>query len=197
MANQNPAWLKPGVFAGALTPLGVLLARWLGGRLQANPVAEILNQLGMLALVLLLLALACTPLRLLSGWNWPLRLRRMLGLFAFFYALLHFLTYIFLDQGADFWVILADIANRKFIMAGAAAFLLLLVLARTSTQAAVRRMGTRNWQRLHRLAYVAGILAVLHFAWRVKLDLTEPLIYGAILGLLLLIRILFAMRKTV
>ncbi|HZP43949.1 MAG TPA: protein-methionine-sulfoxide reductase heme-binding subunit MsrQ [Candidatus Binatia bacterium] len=182
-------WLAPGVFAGALVPLAALLARAARGTLGADPIAEALNELGLLALVFLVAALGCTPAKALLGWTWPLRLRRMLGLFAFFYASLHLLTYAALDQGFGWAAIAADVTKRKFIFVGVATFVLLVPLAVTSTNGAVRRLGYARWKRLHRLAYVAPALAVLHFLWRVKRDVREPVAYAAVLGALLLLRL--------
>jgi methionine sulfoxide reductase heme-binding subunit len=187
-------WLKPAVFTGSLVPLAGLLIRASEGRLSANPVAAALNQLGLLTLTFLIATLAATPLRLLFGWSWPIRIRRMLGLFAFFYASLHFVTYVAIDQQFDFRAILEDILKRKFIFVGFTALVLLVPLALTSTNASVRRMGIQRWQRLHRLAYVAAALGVIHFVWRVKRDLTQPALYGAVLALLLLIRAVNAWR---
>lgn len=187
-------WLKPAVFTGALVPLAALLVRAGEGRLSANPVAAALNQLGLLTLTFLIATLTATPLRLLFGWSWPIRIRRMLGLFAFFYASLHFVTYVAIDQQLDVRAIAEDILKRKFIFVGFSALVLLIPLALTSTNASVRRMGIQRWQRLHRLAYVAASLGVIHFVWRVKRDLTQPAIYGAVLAVLLLIRAVNAWR---
>ena len=182
-------WLVPGVLVGALVPLVVIVARGVRGALGANPIAEALNQLGLLALVLLLAALACTPAKLLFGWTWPLRVRRTLGLLAFLYACLHVSTYAGVDQGLDWAAIWKDVSKRPFIFVGAAAFTTLLPLALTSTNASVRRLGFARWKLLHRLAYVAPALGVLHFFWRVKKDVREPLAYGAVLAILLAIRV--------
>lgn len=185
------AWLKPGVFVGCLVPLALMVVDATRGRLGADPVAIALNRLGLLALITLLASLAATPARLVLGWAWPLRLRRMLGLFAFFYALLHFTLYLAIDQGFDLSAILQDVAQRKFITAGFAAFVLLVPLAATSPLRVRRMLGPKRWQRLHRLVYLAGALAALHFIWRVKRDLTEPAVYAAIIAALLLARLLF------
>jgi sulfoxide reductase heme-binding subunit YedZ len=182
-------WLQPGIFIGALVPLASIVLRASQGALSANPIAEIMNELGLAALIFLVASLACSPARWLLGWAWPIRVRRELGLFAFFYASLHFLTYLVLDQGVDWAVIVEDIAQRPFITVGFLALVLLVPLALTSTAASVRRLGYRRWQRLHYLAYVAGVLAIVHFVWRVKIDLSQPLIYGSILGALLLVRV--------
>jgi sulfoxide reductase heme-binding subunit YedZ len=191
--GQRP-WLKPAVFTGALAPLAVIVAEAALGRLGANPIAEALNRLGLTALIFLVAALACTPLKTLFGWTWPIRLRRMLGLFGFFYALLHLSTYVGLDQGFDAHAIFADVTKRKFIYIGLAAFVTLIPLAATSTAAAVRRLGFVRWKRLHRLAYVAAALGVAHFVLRVKKDLREPIIYGAVLSALLLVRVAVEIR---
>ena len=188
-------WLRPAVFAGALAPLAAILFNAARGNLGANPIAEALNELGLTALVLLLGSLACSPLREIFDWPWAVGLRRMLGLFAFFYALLHFATYALLDQGGKLSRIIADVTKRPFIFAGFAAFLILIPLAATSTAAAVRRLGYPHWKRLHRLVYLAGALAVFHFLLRVKKDVTEPAIYIAILAVFLLARVVLFWRK--
>ena len=187
-------WLKPAVFTGALVPLVALILRAASGRLTADPIAYVLNRFGLLTLIFLIAALCMTPLRVLFGWTWPIRIRRMLGLFAFFYASLHFLTYTVVDQGLDFRAIGTDIVKRKFIFVGFAAFLLLIPLAVTSTNGMVRRLGALRWQRLHRLAYVAASLGAIHFIWRVKKDLREPAEYAAVLALLLAFRAVNAIR---
>ena len=182
-------WLKPGVVVGALVPLGAILLRAWRGELGANPIAQALNQLGLVALVFLVAALACTPLKTLFGWTWPIRLRRMLGLFGFFYGLLHVSTYTVLDQGLDWRAVWADVTKRKFIYVGASTFVLLVPLAVTSTSGALKRLGYARWKRLHRLAYVATVLGVIHFLWRVKRDVREPIVYGTVLAVLLLVRL--------
>ncbi len=188
-------WLKPAVFAGSLVPLVATIMSALRGELGANPIAEALNRLGLMALVFLIASLACTPLKTAFGWTWPIRLRRMLGLFAFSYALLHMTTYVGLDQTLSWRAIFADITKRKFIFVGFLAFVMLVPLALTSTAAAVRRLGFVRWKRLHRLAYAAAILGVIHFIWRVKKDLREPVIYAAILGALLLARLAVSLHS--
>lgn len=187
-------WLKPAVLVGSLTPLAVMIERGLRGDLGANPIGEALNQLGLLALIFVVAALVCTPLKTLFGWTWPLRIRRMLGLLGFFYAVLHVCTYAGLDQGFDWSAIYADVTKRKFIFVGFAAFVLLIPLALTSTNAAVKRLGFARWKRLHRLAYIAPILGVVHFILRVKKDEEEPATYAAILAALLAIRLATALR---
>jgi sulfoxide reductase heme-binding subunit YedZ len=187
-------WLKPAVFVGALVPLLGMAVQASRGTLGADPVATGLNRLGLLALIFLLASLASTPLKILFGWTWPIRLRRMLGLWAFFYASLHLATYVGVDQRFDWTVLWADVTQRKFMVVGFAAFLLLVPLALTSTDASVRRLGYRRWKALHRLVYLAGVLAVVHFLWRVKLDIREPLIYALVLGVLFLVRVVEAVR---
>src|SRR5688572_16327396 len=167
-------WLQPGIFIGALAPLISIALRASNGELNADPIAQVENELGLTALIFLIASLACTPARRLWGWTWPTRIRRELGLFAFFYAMLHFLTYLALDQGYDWPTILEDITKRPFITVGFLALLLLTPLAFTSTTASIRRLGFHRWQRLHQLAYLAGVLAVIHFIWRVKIDLSQP-----------------------
>src|ERR1700674_1310732 len=188
-------WLKPGLFVGALAPLTVMVFEAIQGTMGANPIAEVENVLGLSALVLLVASLACTPARRLFGWTWPARIRRQLGLFAFFYVSLHFLTYLLIDQGLDAGRIVDDIWKRPFITVGFAALVLLTPLAFTSTTAWIRRLGYRRWQLLHQLAYVAGILAVIHFIWRVKIDVSQPLVYAGILTALLLVRVAFWFRR--
>jgi sulfoxide reductase heme-binding subunit YedZ len=175
---------------GATAPVVSILLRARSGALGANPIAEALNELGLMALVLLIASLACTPLRTVFGWTWPIRARRLLGLLAFAYAALHVAVYAGLDQGLDLRAILADVVKRRFIFVGFAAFVMLIPLAWTSTKGAVRRMGYVKWKRLHLLIYPAALCAVVHFVWRVKKDLREPLVYAAILGALLLVRAL-------
>lgn len=195
MASPPLPWLKPAVLVGGLSPLALMALKFEQDTLGANPVERVLNQTGMLALIVLVASLACTPLKVVAGWTWPMRIRRMLGLLGFTYASLHFLTYVVVDQGLAFGTILEDIAKRPFITVGFAALMLLVPLAVTSTHRMVRRLGFPVWQRLHRLAYVAVSLGVVHFYWRVKKDHTEPLLYGSVLALLFVIRIGEALRK--
>jgi methionine sulfoxide reductase heme-binding subunit len=195
MAAPPLPWLKPAVLVGGLSPLALLALQATRGTLGANPIERVLNQTGMLALILLVASLACTPLKGVTGWTWPPRLRKLLGLLGFAYAVLHFLTYAGVDQGLALGAILEDIVKRPFITVGFLALVLLVPLAVTSTNRMVRRMGFPAWQRLHRLAYVAASLGVVHFVWRVKKDLTEPLVYGSVLALLFALRVAEALRK--
>lgn len=194
-AAKQP-WLKPLVFAAALSPLLWLASRAVRGTLGPDPVAEVLNRLGLYAISLLFCSLACTPLQIVLGWSWPLRVRRMLGLFAFFYASLHLSTYLFVDQGLDFRGIAKDIAKRRFVTVGFAAWCMLVPLAITSTQAWMKRLGFRRWKSLHRLVYVAGALACVHFIWRFKTALLQPVLYTAVLLLLLGVRVAARVRAS-
>ena len=177
--------LKAALFLASLIPL--IRLSWYGysSQLGANPIEFITRSLGTWTLVFLLITLSITPLRKLSGWSWLIKLRRMAGLFAFFYALLHFITYIWLDQFFDLNSIYKDVIKRPFITIGFTAFILLIPLAVTSTNAMMKKLGGKRWQVLHRLIYPIAIFAVLHYWWLVKKDITQPLIYAAVLATLL------------
>jgi sulfoxide reductase heme-binding subunit YedZ len=177
-------WLKLSVFVVCLFPLGQLLYYGFTDDLTANPIEYITRFTGSWALIMLLASLSITPLRRILGWNELIKFRRMLGLFAVFYRLLHFSTYMVLDHFFDFQAIAKDIIKRPYVTAGFTAFVLLIPLAVTSTATMIRRLG-RRWQQLHRLVYVAAIAAVIHFYWLVKADIRRPVQYGAILALLL------------
>lgn len=183
-------WLKPGVLIGAMVPLAVLGNAAVRGELGADPVAVALNRLGLLAFILLLASLAATPLKRLFGLTWPTRIRKLLGLLAFFYASLHFLLYVIVDQGLALGRIVEDVTKRKFITVGFTALVLLVPLAATSTKGAIQRMGAERWKRLHRLVYLAAALGAVHFLWRVKKDLAQPAAYVMVLALLLALRFL-------
>jgi len=190
--REHPLWeraIKPTMFVASLLPLAWLVAALFTGGLGANPIEALIRALGDWALRFLLLGLAVTPLRRLRRLSVLARLRRMLGLYAFFYALLHLLGYVVLDQFFDWAAIGADILKRPYITIGITAFALLLPLAATSTDASIRRLGGRRWRRLHRLVYPAAILAVVHFYLLVKADIRQPLLYGALLALLLAARL--------
>jgi len=179
--------LKVVVFLLCLAPLGKLLLETFGVAgltLGANPVEELLHRCGLWGLNFLLVTLAVTPLRQLTGRAWLLRFRRMLGLFAYFYVLLHFLVYLGLDQRFALGPVLEDVVERPYITIGFAAFLILSALAATSTQGMIRRLG-RRWKTLHRLVYVAAILGVWHFYWQVKLDTLDATLYAGALAVLL------------
>ena len=182
------------VFLAALVPFALLVRGMLIGGLGVNPAETIQLETGRWALRFLLLSLAVTPVRRLTGWNPVIQFRRMLGLFAFFYALCHFAAYWSFDLGFAFAAMLGDVGKRPFIALGFAAFLLLLPLALTSTKGWIRRMGKR-WALLHRLVYVAAVLAVIHFALKVKVFTGDPVIYTAVLAALLGFRVLWWLRS--
>lgn len=194
MRGRSETAIKAGIFLLCLLPLGRLA--WLGfhGGLGANPIEFVTHSTGTWTLNFLLITLAVTPARRLFDWAAPQRYRRMLGLYAFFYAVLHFLTYLWLDQFFDWHAILKDIAKRPFITVGFSAFVLLLPLAATSTNAMMRRLG-RRWRQLHRLVYAIAALGIVHYLWLVKKDLTQPLLYAAVLALLLGLRLWHAKRQ--
>ncbi len=187
---------KPVVFLLCLLPAALVVtdALALTAGLGANPIEEILDRFGNWGLRMIMITLAVTPLRRITGWNWLARFRRMLGLFAFFYVLMHFLTWLILDQGVLVSAIVEDLAERPFITIGFAALLLLIALAATSTAGMRRRLG-RRWQTLHNAVYVIAILGVWHYWWQVKQDITEPLIYAAILAVLLGPRLWWRWRR--
>lgn len=176
------------LWVSCLAPAARLAYGALTDGLGANPIEKITLATGKTALVLLLITLAVTPVRRFSRWNPIIQLRRPLGLFAFFYVVLHLLTYVVLDLFFDFSAVAEDIAKRPYITVGFTAFLLLVPLAVTSTKGWIRRLGKR-WQTLHSLVYVSGALAVLHYFWKVKADFREVGVYAAILGLLLVLRV--------
>ncbi|HKY06596.1 MAG TPA: protein-methionine-sulfoxide reductase heme-binding subunit MsrQ [Candidatus Binatia bacterium] len=176
--------IKPLMFIVCLIPAGQLAYAAYIGDLGVNPIEFITRFTGSWALIILIASLAVTPLRRLTGWNELIKFRRMLGLFAFFYALLHFSTYLVLDHFFDFAAIGKDILKRPYVTAGFIGFVVMIPLAVTSTAGMIRRLGKR-WQQLHRLVYVAAIAGVIHFYWLVKADISRPAQYGAVLALLL------------
>jgi methionine sulfoxide reductase heme-binding subunit len=188
-------WLIPSVWTGALLPLPMLAWQWQGKELGANPIDAVLNQLGLFALISLLASLACTPLQRHLKWAWPVRIRKSLGLISFTYVCLHFVTYIALDQGLRFDKLLEDLALRPFISIGFAALVLMLPLAVTSANVWVRKLGFVWWKRLHRLSYLCAVLGIVHFTWREKKDVTEPLLYGAALAMLFALRLIPTLRR--
>lgn len=177
--------LKLGVFIAGLMPLAVLAWQTATGNLGANPIKEITEQTGIWTLRFVFITLAVTPARRLTGWNRVIQLRRMLGLFAFFYGTLHFMTYVWLDQFFMVEEIIADVVARPFITVGFVSFMLLIPLAITSTTKMIKRLGGKWWQRLHRTVYVIGMGGVVHYLWLVKADVQSPLTYGGLLALLL------------
>jgi len=189
------SWLGPGVVLGGLIPMAVMVWDAYSGALGANPVQRSIQQSGLLALVILLASLLCTPLRMVTGWTWPPRIRKALGLLAFLYAALHMILYFAVDHGLDLRIIVEDVVKRPFITIGFAAVIILGILAVTSPKGAVRRLGFVRWQRLHRWVYVAAGLAALHFVLQTKKDLREPLLYAGILAVLLALRVFYSLRK--
>jgi sulfoxide reductase heme-binding subunit YedZ len=195
MSSSKILLLKIAVWIGCFVPLGRLLYKgWTGG-LGANPIEFITLSTGTWTLIFLLATLSITPLRKLTGQSWLIRIRRLIGLFAFFYASLHFTTYVWLDKFFEFQEMVEDVMKRRFITVGFLAFTLLVPLAMTSTTWAVRKLGGKNWQRLHRLIYLSAVAGVIHFWWKVKADVREPAIYAAILGGLLLLRLAIKARE--
>jgi len=186
--SNQAAWIKAGLFALCLVPSARLVYGAFANSLGANPIETITRSTGWWTLFLLMATLSVTPLRRWTGANWLLKLRRMLGLFAFFYASLHFMTFVWFDHWFDVAEILKDVVKRPFVTVGFAAYLLLLPLAMTSSNRMVRKLG-RNWQRLHRLVYVIAVLGVIHFWWLVKRDVTEPLIFALAVVVLFGIRL--------
>jgi methionine sulfoxide reductase heme-binding subunit len=191
----KPRTVRVLVFTACLVPLLWLVFRAATGRLTANPVEDITLTTGIWAFRFLIATLAVTPVRRITGWNRIIGFRRMLGLFAFFYASLHLLTYVTFDQVFDLGLIVKDVIKRPFIAAGMTAFLLMIPLAITSTKGWIRRLGKR-WQLLHRLIYVSAIAAALHFVWKVKVIIGEPVYYAAIVAVLLGIRLLWLWRPS-
>jgi sulfoxide reductase heme-binding subunit YedZ len=199
---------KPVVFVAALGPIGWLIWAASTGNLSANPLSDLTNETGVWAFRFICVTLAITPLRKFTGWNWLAKFRRMAGLFAFFYGTLHFLTYVVADRfaGLDFpkgivsWTtavslarsVASDISKRPFVTVGFVAWLTMLPLAITSTAGWIRRLGGRNWNRLHKLVYATGVVAALHYWWLVKSDVRRPLAYAAVVVVLLALRALRA-----
>ncbi|MBP1633563.1 MAG: Ferric reductase domain protein transrane component domain protein [Acidobacteria bacterium] len=190
MARPVRRLLKTLLFAASLLPLAWLVRAGLAGRLGANPLETVTHATGLWTLRFLLLTLAVTPLRRLSGWNAVIGYRRMLGLFAFFYGTLHLFTYLWFDQFFSWGDIVRDVSRRPFITAGMAAFAAMVPLALTSTAGMIRRLGGRRWRALHRLVYAAAAAGVAHYWWLVKADTRAPRAYAAGLAVLLLLRLL-------
>jgi sulfoxide reductase heme-binding subunit YedZ len=186
--------VKPFVFLLCLVPFGLLVWGALTANLGANPVERITHTTGDWILRFLLITLSITPLRVLTGWNWLIRFRRMMGLFAFFYGILHLTIYCLSIQAFNWAAIAKDITERPYITVGFLSFVLMIPLAITSTKKWITRLGGKRWQQLHRLIYVSAIGGVLHYLWLVKLDITNPVRYGIVLAVLLLFRVWTAVR---
>lgn len=183
----STGWLVPAITVGGLLPVAVLIWDAFTEALGANPIQRATLQTGLLTLTLLVASLACTPLRLLTGWTWPARIRKALGLLAFGYAVLHFLIYLF-DHGFSLSVMFEDVLKRPFVTVGFTSLLLLLPLALTSGKNAVRKLGFQTWTRLHQLVYLAVALGALHYYWGVKKDHVPPLIYVGVIAALFALR---------
>ena len=188
MSRRARLVVKVAAWAGCLAPLAALLWRAAAGELGSNPISFVTNWLGDWTFRVLLASLAMTPLRILFGLSWPLSLRRLLGLFAFFYAVLHLGVWVVLDHFFDWAEMGADIAKRPYITVGMTALALLVPLAATSTTRAIKRMGGRSWKRLHRLVYAVGVCAALHFLWLAKKANPQPYYYAGVLAVLLGVR---------
>jgi sulfoxide reductase heme-binding subunit YedZ len=189
--------LKVLVWLAALAPLAFLLRQGFAGDLTADPVKYITHFTGRTALIILFITLCITPIRRLSGWNGVVRFRRLVGLFSFFYAVIHLLIYLAFDRGFVFTELGEDIAKRPYITIGFTAWLMLLALAVTSPQAMLRKLGGKRWRALHRLVYVVPVLAVIHFAWAQKKDISLPVTYGLILAGIYAVRLALWARNRV
>lgn len=194
--SRQVGWIKALVFVLALLPFARLAWGTASGSFT-DPLAAITNGSGEWALYFLCITLGVTPLRRLTGWNWLVKLRRMLGLYAFFYALLHFIAFLWFDHVFDVAAMLADVVKRPFILVGFIAFVLLVPLAATSTNAMIRRLGGKRWQWLHRLIYLIAPLAILHFWWMKagKNDFAQPMLFGAVVAALLGLRVWWHLRR--
>jgi sulfoxide reductase heme-binding subunit YedZ len=182
-------WIKPVIFLACLGPLGRLAWKGFHGMLGANPIEVITHATGDWTLTFLLVTLSITPLRKLTRQYWLIGLRRMFGLYAFFYGTLHLTTYVWLDKYFNVQEMLADVAKRRFITAGLTAFVLMIPLALTSTKGWIRRIGGKRWQTLHRLIYFSAAAGVIHYIWLVKADLRKPLQYASVFALLMAYRV--------
>ena len=195
MSNRKITAVKIAVFLLALLPLTLLILDGWNNNLGANPIETISDTTGIWTLRFLVITLAITPLRRLTGQPKLIRFRRMLGLFTFFYASMHFLTYIWLDQYFDWPFIIEDIVEHPYVIVGFTTYLILLLLAVTTPRFMVRKLG-KNWKKLHRLIYPAAFLASFHFIWLVKSDIREPLLYFALFSVLMLLRLPSVQEKT-
>jgi methionine sulfoxide reductase heme-binding subunit len=188
-------WIKALLWMACLAPAFYLLYLFRTDSLGTNPIETITHETGDWTLRLLLVTLSVSPLRKITGWAPLIKVRRLIGLFAFFYGVLHLFTYLWLDQFFDWPEIVKDVGKRPFIFAGMAAFLMMVPLAATSTAWAIRKMGGKNWQRLHRLIYLSAIAGVVHYWWLVKSDISEPLQYAIWLGGVLALRLVLWGRE--
>jgi methionine sulfoxide reductase heme-binding subunit len=187
--------VKPAVFLAGLGPITWLVYNAFWGELGANPVETVTNTTGIWTLRLIAITIAITPVRWVTKWNAIITFRRMIGLFAFFYGTLHFMIYFILDRSLMFDGLWEDIVKRPYITMGFSAFVLMIPLALTSTKGWIRRLGGKRWNLLHRLVYVTAILGVIHYWWKVKLDVTNPMVYAAIVAVLLGVRVARAVAR--
>jgi sulfoxide reductase heme-binding subunit YedZ len=187
--------LVPVAFAASCLPLLFIAVQFLRGELGRNPIDTAINDFGYIAFVFLAMTLACTPLQIVAKLKWPILLRKLLGDFCFFYACLHLLTYVVLDQSLSFSLLVEDVLKHKFIFLGMATWLLMLPLAVTSTQGWQKRLGFRRWKRLHRAVYACGVLASIHFFLRFKTPRVETALWASLIALLLLVRVVDALRR--
>lgn len=192
--EKTLGWVKAIIFLLALIPFIRLVIGGITDGLGANPIEKITRSTGYWTLTLIMVTLTITPLRKLTGWHWLTRTRRMLGLFAFFYVCLHFLTYLVLDQFFDWDSIIKDIIKRPYITVGFPSFLLLIPLAVTSNNAMIKKLGGKRWRWLHRLVYAVAVGGVVHYWWLIKKDLTNPVIFAAVLAVLLGFRLVYWWR---
>ena len=195
MSKRPLVALKVLVWILCVAPIAIWVYQGFHSQLGANPVDRIQNQTGLVTIRLLMLTLAITPLRRITGWNWTIKFRRLVGLFTFFYAFIHLLVYSVADNQLDIAAIVKDVGKRPFILLGMLGFLALVPLTITSTTGWIRRLGGMNWNRLHKLIYFTGVMAVIHFWLRVKKDHSEPALYVAILVVLLGMRLIFWVRS--
>ena len=193
--RDDLAWLPYATYLGGLVPFGIIVYRALTGDLGANPISDALDAWGEYAVKLLLLSLACTPARIVTGATWPLRVRKALGLLAFTYASIHLVTYVAIDQSLDLRGVMRDVWKRPFIALGMSAYVLLVPLAATSTKRALQWLGARRWRLLHRLVYAVAVLAIVHYVMRQKKDATVALVHGGVLAVLLAVRIFDAFQR--
>ncbi len=195
MKQRNIVWMKVAVWIGLFVPITYLVYAAATSNLGANPLSEIEHFTGEWTLRLVVATLAITPARRITGWNWLIRFRRLVGLFAFFYASMHFCAYLWFDQNFAWSSIVPDIAKRRFILVGFAAWLSLVPLAITSTAGWIRRLGGKRWNTLHKLIYLCSVLGIVHFYWGQKANRIDPIIYGSVLAALFAVRIFYVVQS--
>jgi sulfoxide reductase heme-binding subunit YedZ len=196
MKENDIRFIKLLILVNGLVPLVLLVWDQSHKQLGANPQNFLILTTGMMTLIFLMLTMAVTPLRKITGWNWLIQFRRMLGLYAFFYGCLHFLCFFSLDRGFSISSTLTEMLKRKYLIVGSTALIVMIPLAITSTNAMIKRMGGKRWRALHRLAYVAAIAGVIHYYMQVKADVRQPLVFAAVLAVLLGYRLVVYLRQT-